>query len=173
MRRNRKPNGFTMVELIIVILVIAILSVGGIYILSQSFRAAYTTRDLVHANWQSRLAFERMLRDIRATRFASSLVIGGTNDTLTFEDTEAITVKYELSGTNLIRREPDTAPTGAIVATGVSSLKFYPYDITGTQQASPNENTLFIQIKMTVTEGDTNLSMQTVVYPFNFAPEQV
>ena len=163
-----RQKGFTLIELVIVIILMSLLLVGGIYILSQVFSAAYTARNLSDANWQGRLAYERMLRDLRATHFPTSLTIGGTNGTLTFTDTDNVTVQYALSGTNLMRKEPSTASPGDVIATGVSLLNFYPYDITGTQQGSPSSSTVFIQIQMTVTQGGTNLALQSVIYPFNF-----
>ncbi len=161
-------KGFTLIELVIVIVLISILTSGGIYIMSQVFSAAYLTHDLSDANWQARLAYERMLRDIRATHFPSSFSIGGSNTTLTFTDIDGTVITYSLSGTNLMRQETgDTAP-GYVLAAGVSLLKFYPYDITGTQQGAPSSSTAFMQVQMTTTEGNTNLALQSVVYPFNF-----
>jgi prepilin-type N-terminal cleavage/methylation domain-containing protein len=170
-RRNKK--GFSLIELVLVIVVLAILISTSMYILSSAFQAAFLTRNLSNANWQIRMAFERMSRDIRAVQFPTGTtgitITGGTS--ITFGDTLSTTATYTyaLSGTTLQRTDVAAGITSDL-ATNISSLSFTPYDVTGTAQGSVSATTMYIKILMTATEGGTNIAFQTTIYPPNFSP---
>src|SRR3990170_2805705 len=111
-------HGFTLVEVILVIVLLSIVAVLGSRMLGTGFSAFFTGRDITDANWQGRYAMERIGRDLRVARSATAAdltMLPATAITLT--DLGGNVITYALNGTILERN-------GIPLADGVSVLGF-------------------------------------------------
>ena len=122
-KKIKNKYAFTMIELIVVIVILAVLSVVALPMLHAGFNAYFTQRDLTDNNWQGRLAFSRLERDIHNIPSASSITTA-TATQFTFNDNTNTSVSYTLSGTNFQRN-------ALTLATGVASVTFEYYDSAG------------------------------------------
>ncbi len=169
-RRNR---GFTLVEMVVVMVIIGIIASVGALVLKEVFSTFFAGEDINRGDWQGRVAMERMSRELRDIRFASAadLPTIGAN-TIRFFDVYGNDITYALSGTTLNRTQ---APTGAQpLADNVSALAFTYLDQTGTGTAVA-ANVYYIQVQATVTATATgttstvfNATYRTTVKPRNF-----
>jgi hypothetical protein len=135
--------------------------------MGSGFSAYFTGRDIADADWQARLAFERMSRELRMVRAPADLVIAAPAE-ITFVDTGTNTVRFYLNGATLMRSEGG-AVNAQPLADGVSALAFsYLRNDALTAEAAIPANVYFITVAMTVTRGNTNSSFRTTVRPRNF-----
>ncbi|MCX7121085.1 MAG: prepilin-type N-terminal cleavage/methylation domain-containing protein [Gammaproteobacteria bacterium] len=157
----RNQHGFTMIELIIVIVILAVLSVITLPMLDSGFNAYFTQRNLSDANWQGRLALSRMLSDIRSIPSTGNITTASATQ-FTFVDSTNASVSYTLSGTTLQRN-------GLTLANGVNSIAFSYYNSAGAATAVI-ANIRYISIQLNVTQNNTNLTMQTALDLRNIIP---
>lgn len=153
-----KHDGFTLIELVIVIVIMGVIAVASSQLLATGLTAYLTNKNIINATAQARLALERMTRDIRAVRTSADISAASATQ-FTFVDTNGSSVAYSLSGTNLMRNSQ-------ILAHGISGLTFTYYDENGNSGAAI-ANIKYITILLNVTEGNTNFSVDTSVYPRN------
>lgn len=164
--RIQKSAGFTLVELIIVIVIIAIISGVAAMIILQGAKgyADQTQRSNLH--YQSKLAVERIAREARVIRSCADIVgpIINPSNTLSFTDVLGNPVVFTVAGTNLNRN-------GNLLANGIQSPTPFRYlDQAGNPTVtcvSPN-NIWYIEINVTDTQGSETLQMRTRVHPVNF-----
>jgi len=155
MQQLKKEQGFTMIELIMVIVLLGILAVPAAQILSTAFKSYLTAQAITEANWQGQIAMERMARDI-ADVASSSSVSTMTSNQFQFIDMSGNSLNYTLSGTNLMSN-------AQILASGVSSLTFNYYDQNG-NTVTTNTNLHVVSISLTITENQSNYNLTTSVY---------
>ncbi len=158
---KRQNKGFSLVELVLVIAIVGVVFAIGGSLLTEGFRASYTGIETLRADWQSRVALERMTRELRLIRNPRSLNISVPNQ-ITFIDTSGEMITYRLNGNTLMRNNQS-------LADGISTLDFTYYN--------KNRNTItnlaqfalvrFIRIHLVVTEGNMNYSFYTAVNPRN------
>lgn len=99
---RRAACGFSLVELVSVIVILGIVASSGALIMSRGFNAYFAGRDITRADWNGRLALERMTRDLREIRATSDISIMTVN-TIAYTDIFGNAVSYTLSGTTLQR----------------------------------------------------------------------
>src|SRR5690348_6666928 len=97
-----KQAGFTLIELIIVIVLLAVIAKISSQMLTEGFNSYLTMEKVTDANWQGQLALGRMVRDLRAVRSANDISVN-TSSEITFVDSTGTTIDYKLSGTSLMR----------------------------------------------------------------------
>lgn len=177
---HSSQRGHTLVEMVMVIVILAILAGAGAMILKRGFDAYFGGENILTTDWQARLAFERMTRELRGAYSNPTLVVtGGTAIAFSYYDpvTVGITnVTYNLNGTTLQRIAG--ANTDAL-ANSVSALTFALLKSDGVTPVttSPSAETYYIQANMTVTttagtaaaaKGTYNLSFRDTINPRNF-----
>jgi len=150
----KKHCGFTMIELIIVIVILAVLSAIALPMLTAGFNGYFTQRNLSDANWQGRLALSRMSRDIRSIPSAGNITTA-TSTQFTFTNSSNASVSYTLSGTALQRN-------GITLANGVSAVTFGYYTSAGAVTATISA-IRYVSITLNITENNTNITLETVV----------
>lgn len=147
-------RGFTLIEFIIVIVILAVLSVITLPIIQAGFNGYFVQRDLVDANWQGRLALSRMARDIRNIPSVGNISLASGSQ-FTFQDNTNTTVDYTLSGTTLQRN-------AIALANGIGSVTFDYYNSSGAV-ASGIAAIRYVSITLNITRNNTNTTLQTVV----------
>jgi prepilin-type N-terminal cleavage/methylation domain-containing protein len=152
---TRKQQGFTLIELISVMVLVSIIVAISSQMLAQGFNAYLTSEDIIDANWQGQMAIERMVRDIRTVRSANDISVK-TSSAFTFVNLAGNTMAYSLSGSNLMLN-------GNILANGVNSLTFTYYDKNGTPGAS-TANLNYVNIALNITQNNANFSVNTTAF---------
>ena len=132
---KKKQKGFTLIELIIVIIISAILIANSSGLIVQGFNSFIRTKDTIQNNWQNNIALEFMIRDFRAIRSYSDITaISGTS--ITYNDINANIINYSVNGSSqLVYTNNGVAQ---ILADGMGSLSFSYYNSVGVGTANPS-----------------------------------
>src|SRR6266436_7481876 len=69
---RRREHGWTLIELVMVIVILGLLAAMGAGLLSSVFRSYFAARDITSSDGQARAAFERMTRELRQVRTATA-----------------------------------------------------------------------------------------------------
>jgi len=176
--RARRCAGFTLVEMVLVIMLAGIIFSLGSVMLGKVFSSYAMKRDTTDADWQAKVTLERMTRELRAVRSATAAdldIASGTQ--LRFVDTDGNGVCfYRDVAANRIMRSAD-GPTTACgttspqaLADNITSLAFTYWDNTGVEvlPAGLATSVYYITVAINVTEGSYNSSFRTNVRPRNF-----
>lgn len=166
---QRFASGFSLLELIMVIVLLGIVSAVGAPFLSAGFQSYFTGRDIAETDGRARVAVERLSRDLRSIRAPSNLNLTVTSASdITFFDVDGNSIRYCLgavgtcpgAATELMRN-------GQPLATGISALTFTFLTATGAATAGP-ANVFYITVAFTATQNSISKSFQTTVSPRNF-----
>ncbi len=158
-RKTGHCQGFTLIEMIFVIVIMGIIAAIGARVIGTGFRAYFTNQNIVIADAQGRLAIERFIRDVHAVNSSSSFITT-TSTQLSFVNVNGDTVTYSLSGNQLQRN-------GIPLADGISSLTFGYYDGNGAVTTIAS-NINYINITLGVTYGNVNYTLKTTVATLNY-----
>ena len=170
----KKNKGFTLVELVIVIIIIGIAaSVLGFMLLGtiKAWTFKFNRNDIL---WDGRLALNRMTREIRAIKNgAPSVPTQPTSSRFEFVytvDTVDKDTIYSLSSTNLYRTENGIQN---LLSENVSSLTFTYYNSSGTEIPSPAfdpsaTDIRRVRINLTLTKNGQNVYLQSDASTKNF-----
>ena len=155
-------RGFTLIEIVIVIVILSIVSAITIYFLVSSLRVYTMTVNQKTLFDEGKLALERMSRDIRDANSitgssATSITFIRTNATGAGQDIANETITFQLTGTTLEKVKASPAVMSAI-AENVSA-----FTVT---RAADDEIKLVLTLSLGTGE---NVTLQTKVYPKNFA----
>ena len=172
----KKIAGFTLIEMIVVIVILGLVAALGGLILSRAFEGANKFGATNDPNyWQSMIAFERLERDLRSM---VSLVTAGSNS-ITYVDNLANTVTYSLSTTGsstspvtykLLRSVAPTAPaSGNILSTSITGLSFAYYAASG-QVTGTIANVQCINVVASFAQPNQTVNtLRTLICPYFFA----
>jgi prepilin-type N-terminal cleavage/methylation domain-containing protein len=160
MKLFQKTKGFSLFELIVVIVVVGIVFAIGATALKQGITSSFTSRDLMEATWQGRTALQRISKDILgahsidATSTSTSLVLNNYDQSQTtynqIKQSQAV-AQIVKNGTYVLANNITT-----------NSLTLTYYDGAFAIPAN-NANAQCVNIKFTVRKGYTILPMQTDV----------
>ena len=150
----KKNSGFTLIELIMVLVILGIIAAVTSKILATGLSGYLVSKNLTEADWQGQLGLERMVRDLRETRSPSDITTA-TSTQFVFTNISGSSVTYQLTGTNLMRNTQ-------ILASGVNSLTFNYYDANGTITAVTSAIS-YIRITLNITLNSTNFTIITAV----------
>jgi len=154
---NRR--GFTLIEIIIVIVILSIVSAITIKFLVDSLRVYTMTVNQKTLFDEGKLALERMCRDIRDARS----ITGSTADSITFVRTNG--TAQDIAGETIVFQRNAGAST-------LEKVKASP-GVTTTLAANVSAfavtdatNEIQLQLTLQLTSGE-NVTLQTKVYPKN------
>ena len=152
-------KGFTLIEVIIVIVILAIVSAISIHFLISSLKVYTMTVNQKTLFDEGKLALERMCRDIRDANSitgstATSITFIRTHATGTGQDTADETITYRWIGSNL---EKVKASTPYVIAANV-----FAFTVT---RGADDEIKMVLTLSLGTGE---NVTLQTKVYPKNF-----
>jgi prepilin-type N-terminal cleavage/methylation domain-containing protein len=160
--RLRSHRGFTLIEMIMVILILGIIIAMSSTLLTQGLDTFSTGENIMNANWQGQLAMERMARDILSVRSPADMTTLGASN-FAFTDSNNNTLSYSLSGTSLNLTQNGST---AILADGIQSLGFSYFDKNDAATTTPTL-ARFIRVTINVTQGNANYTLTTGIYPRN------
>jgi len=150
-----KQRGFTLIELVLVILLISILAAVGSRMLAQGLNSFLNEQNVINAYWQGQLAIERMAREIRYVRSAVD-ILTNTSTEFQFVDIYGNTIDYKKSGTNLVRNTE-------VLASGVNTLTFSYQDKNGNTVAGTT-NVHYVGITLNMTLNNANYNAKTSIF---------
>lgn len=155
-------RGFTVLEMVMVIVLLGIVAGLGAIMLQGGFDAYFAERDVSDAAWQGRFAMERLNRELRAIRSATAgdLTMSPASE-ISFVDTTGTAMSYALSGTILTRN-------GQPLADGISSLNFSYIANDGKTTAADATQVYYVAASFTVIQGGASLPLRTLIHPRNF-----
>jgi prepilin-type N-terminal cleavage/methylation domain-containing protein len=168
---NRR--GFTLIEMVIVIVILSIVSAITITFLVDSLRIYTMAVNQKTLFDEGKLAMERMCRDVRDARTLSAPAAGASGSTLTFtrnnataQDSAAEVIRFTWSGTpGTALQKRKSLPSVLLInlASNVST-----FTVTRGAAATNNANEIKILLTLSLASGE-NLTLQTKVYPKNLS----
>lgn len=151
---QRKFTGFTLLEMIVVIVIMGIIAVVGATFLQQGFSVYFTRQNITDANWQGRFALEQMSRKIRVVRSPAGITTAAASN-FVFTDINGNSNNYQLSGTTL---QYNALP----LIDGVNTLTFTYLDRNGIATATL-ANIRYVVITMNITLNGVNYNLRSAV----------
>ena len=167
MMLRMKSNGFTLIELIITIVILGIIGVFTFEFITNSLELYITVRDGEDVARETRLALERMSREVRAATNIVSPLAGGSDNMITFDriptaiDTST-QVTFQLISGMLQRKRGSNTPEP--LASNVSSFTVNRSSIT---VSDPYGSLITLDLTLLVS-GQSPVQQSTRVYPRYF-----
>lgn len=160
-------KGFTLVELVMTMVLIGIVAYVVATALTTGIKAYFMTDFRKEALDQSRIAMERMTREIRNVRSSSDIWVGVNASEFCFVNTEGTSIDFRYTANTILREEPATCSgaAGNTLATSITSLLFEYVDNTGAVGAFSAANTKRIRITLTATKNNESVTLQSEVWP--------
>jgi prepilin-type N-terminal cleavage/methylation domain-containing protein len=160
-------RGFTLIEIIVVIIILSIVSAITIHFLVDSLRSYTMTVNQKTLFDEGKLAMDRMCRDIRDARSITSPASGGSGSSIVFmrnnataQDVIGENITFRLTGSTLEKVKASPSVTNSM-ASNVTTF-------TVTRGATNDEITLFLSLSLASGE---KMTLQTKVYPKNLAKD--
>lgn len=156
--------GFSLIELIVVIVVLGIVASMGAVVLRDGILGYLRGREITGADWQGRLALERITRELRTIAAPNYSNIAATScgtSTFSFSDITATPISYTQSTTTLLRN-------GQPVADNVTGLRFYCLQNDGQTYSTVASAAYYVTVSMVVSTANTSASYRSTVKPRNF-----
>ncbi len=157
-------KGFTLIEVIVVIVILSIVSAITINFLINSLKIYTMTVNQKTLFDEGKLALERMCRDIRDGRSITSPASGGSGSLITFirnnataQDISGETITFQLTGSALEKVKASPSATSSL-ASNVSTF-------TVTRGAAGNDEITLV-LTLSLASGE-NVTLQTKVWPKN------
>jgi len=163
MSSHNRQNGFTLIEMIISLVVLALLGAAAGYGLTGGALAFSSSADAVHTLANLRYASERITREIREIR--RDPMTPAVYDITTMNPGVLSFTKSDGTGVTLSSMPPlvtlaYSSPAGSHTLTDqLSSLVFSYYQADGITAATGNSDTAFIEFELLLTR-DANLYPQ-------------
>ncbi len=172
---SRLPQrGFTLIEMVMVIIVLSVLTGLGANLLASGFRAYFMGQDLSEGNWHGRVAMERMTRELREARAPADLTIVPATE-ITFIRSDNVAVRYCLAGVGTCPAGPAntlmriSGPLQDPLADNISALDFTYLQGDGVNAPiAPPADVRYVTVAVTVTLGDTNFILRDTIRPRSF-----
>jgi prepilin-type N-terminal cleavage/methylation domain-containing protein len=170
----KSQKGFTLIEIIVVIVILSIVSAITIKFLTDSLIIYTMTVNQKTLLDEGKLALERMCRDIRDARSITTPAVGGSGSTITFlrgnsttQDVADESITFQLTGSTL--EKVKSLPS----ATSAMAFNVTTFTVTRGQAATNNENEITIQLNLALTGSLERVDLQTRVYPKNLLQDTV
>lgn len=158
--------GFTLVELIVVIVVLGIVASMGAIVVRDGMLGYLRGREMTSADWQGRLALERIARELRDIAPSSGGVDNITpascgSSSFVFSDINAAPISYTQSANTLLRNAQP-------LADDVGGLRFYCLQSDGQTYTTTPAAVYYVTVSMVIATTNTSATYRTTVKPGSF-----
>jgi prepilin-type N-terminal cleavage/methylation domain-containing protein len=160
---SREP-GFSLIELIVVMVVLGIVASMGAIVVRDGMLGYLRGREITSADWQGRLALERITRELRNVAAPGSANIDAAScasSGFSFVDVTANRINYTLAGGTLSRN-------GQPLADSVTGLRFYCLQNDGQTYTTVPSSVYYVTVSMIVSTTNTNAAYRSTVKPRDF-----
>lgn len=167
MRNPRRQHGFTLLEMIISLVILALLGAAAGYGLTGGARAFSGNADTLHTLGKLRYASERVARELRELRRntvspSSYDITAMTGTTLAFTKRDGTGVT--LSGTPPLLTLAYSTPAGTYTLTDeVSSASFAYYQADGSTAATGSTDLAFVEFSLVLNRNGNSYPQRTRV----------
>jgi len=174
--RTRQARGWTLIEVVMVLVILAIVVAVGGRMMSSMLRSYFAARDITSSDAQARVGFERMTRELRQIRTATAGDVDiASGIQIRFIDMDGNSVCYYRDvATSRLMRSAD-GPSSACGTTlpqplsdFVSSLNFYYYTSTLAATVPPPTSLSYITVKVGVQDNDVSDTLRATIHPRTF-----
>jgi prepilin-type N-terminal cleavage/methylation domain-containing protein len=171
-RSTRLATGFTLIEMIIVITILALVAAAGALMLGRGFESWQLARETGEVGWQGRVALERLTRELRDIRSATAADLEISATQIKYVDVDGQPVCFYLAGTQILRSRDGPGGTCGTtspqpLADNASGLGFQYYQRDGTVAATPAQ-VFYVALSFQVTSGQAAETWRTSVQPRRF-----
>jgi len=156
MRRPRSSRGFSLIELVVVIVLMGFLAAVSANLIADTFTASYTTTNNAASGSVARYAAERITREVREMAYGTTggyTISTWTSTSLSFTKQDGTVVTITSSGGTLTLRYTAIG-TAQTLATGVTSFAFAYLDQLGATTTDA-EDVRYVQVTMSVQNSST------------------
>jgi len=174
--QRRQQHGWTLIEVLTVIIILAVVTAVGARLMSSMFRSYFTARDITNSDAQARVAFERMTRELRQIRSATATdldVASAAQVRFTDSDGNGVCF-YRDAATNRLMRSGD-GPASACGATSpqpladfVTGLNFFYYANDGSTTTAVPAAVYYVTVRVNVQDNDVSDTLRATIHPRNF-----
>lgn len=160
--RARRSAGFTLIELIMVIVLVGILAGATVPLLVTSFRAYETNQTNYVTLTKLRYATERMAREIRDMQYtggAYTIVMGASTLQFTKIDATAVTIT---AAPPLVTLQYSTPAMSATLTDQLAAngLQFEYFDINNSNVGVTPANVAYVDVDLTLTDPNSGAVQQ-------------
>lgn len=153
MKFRKRQRGFSLIELIMVIVIMGIVSVIVSRILFQSFKTFIVSQNISDIDWQGLLSMNNFTNDVHNIRSANDITTISSSS-FSFVNMSGTAITYQLSGSTLQRNS-------LTLASGVSGIAFAYYDKNYAVTATP-ANVRYITFSASYVQNNLGLSFSTM-----------
>lgn len=155
-------SGFTLIEMIIVIVILSILAAMASSLISQGTNAYLLGKSILTANSEGQIAMQRLSDDLMAIPFSSAMT-NATSSVIAFSDANGNTIQYALNGNDLTLTQNGASD---ILADGISNFNLTYLDRYGAATTTI-ASIRYIQVSFSIIDNTINQTLSTMIYPRN------
>ena len=174
--RRRQQHGWTLIEVLTVLIILAVVAAVGARLMSSMFQSYLAARDITNSDAQARVAFERMTRELRQIRSATATDLDVASAAqVRFIDMDGnVVCFYRDAATNRLMRSADGPATACgttsaqPVADFVSGLTFFYYLNDGITTTATVASVYYVTVRVNVQDNDVSDTLRATIHPRNF-----
>jgi len=174
--RRRRERGWTLIEMVMVVVVFSIVATIGARLMSTMFLSYFTARDITSSDAQARVAFERMTRELRQIRTATAADLDPASAAqVRFIDSDGNGVCfYRDAATNRLMRSADGPATACgttlpqPLSDFVAGLNFVYYVNDGRTTTATATAVYYVTVRVNVQDNNVSDTLRATIHPRNF-----
>ena len=172
---HRGEIGWTLVEMVMVIVVLGAIAAVGASLIPSIFDSYFASRDITSSDGQARAAFERMTRELRQIRSATATDLDVASATqIRFMDADGNGICfYRDAVNNRLMRSADGPATACgstnaqPMADYVTGMNFFYYQNDGATTTVSATSVYYITVRVNVQDNNITDTLRATIHPRN------